>query len=546
MTDKLIFRRIQLKNFGSWKDLTFPLECQGLTLVQGPTGAGKSTIFRAIFWCLFGKTPEGHRASEIAREGTSKSHTCVRLWFILGASEYVVTRYRNHPTFKSKSTIEGPNLPTVDADSTVKEVNKLITAVLGIDEHVFTKTLYFLQRDTARFPSLTDTQQKSLLEQITDLRLVSLCEDIMKKRLSSLRAKTIAEEKALSLLDETVAGVEEEAKEREGERIKQLNKLNKSIGEGKTKLSVLRKMANVQQMKINELLEGSITELNLLRHKVANTHQDLDAWLSLKEKGICPTCGSKITERVYAKHTQALEKSIQRGEARIRELQPSEFTYQDLSNAMKEYHSEAIDMQARIEELTYQASDLAAISSRSKILTDLKDQRKASSTKLKKYNARLPYYDFWRKGFGRRGLRAYVLTGILRNLQALTNSYIISLNYSADLHVTYEMEDNYVVQRYYDDRTYATLSGGERQVVDLCTGLALRDVAEWQSPHFIDCLILDEPFEGLDGTLRAHVHALLDRLNKSSVFLISHAEIDAGFAKQYHVEKSANGVSRLT
>ena len=545
MTNTLTFTKVYLKNFGSWPHATMPLKDRGLVLVQGPTGAGKSTLFRAIHWCLFGKTPEGHLAAEVVRQGSEKNYTCVRVRFTLGTDEYTVARYRNHPVFKSKATIEGPNLPAVDADSTVKDVNKLITQVLGIDERVFTKTLYFVQRDAARFPSLTDTQQKTLLEHITDLRLVVLCEEIVKERLASLRAKTIAEEKSLALLDETVAGVEDEVQEREGERLNQIKKLHKSIRIGRKKLKALRAQTESKQEEMNALLGGPITEVNLLRPKVANWHQALDDWHNLEKKGICPTCGATLSKRVYAEHTQNLVKQIQDGEARIKELQVNEYTYQDLKNELQEYQSESIDMQARIEQLTYQVSDLEAISSKSKVLDDLREQRKESSSKLKKYNARLPYYEFWRKGFGSRGLRAFVLTDIVKTLQDLTNSYIYSLGYDAGLQVSYTMQDNYVVQRYYGDRTYATLSGGERQVVDLCTGLALRDVAEWQSPHFIDCLILDEPFEGLDGTLRARVHTLLDRLGKSSIFLISHADIDAGFSKQYHVEKSPEGVSHF-
>lgn len=45
---------VQLKHFMCWDDYTLELG-PGVTLLKGPSGVGKSTIFKAISWCLYGR-----------------------------------------------------------------------------------------------------------------------------------------------------------------------------------------------------------------------------------------------------------------------------------------------------------------------------------------------------------------------------------------------------------------------------------------------------------------------------------------------------------
>jgi len=45
-----------LENFASYERLEFDFSPQGLTLIEGPTGSGKSTLCDAIPWILFGRT----------------------------------------------------------------------------------------------------------------------------------------------------------------------------------------------------------------------------------------------------------------------------------------------------------------------------------------------------------------------------------------------------------------------------------------------------------------------------------------------------------
>lgn len=52
---KLFNMRITLKNFRCYEDKTFDLGNNGLSLISGYSGAGKSTIIMGIYFCLFGE-----------------------------------------------------------------------------------------------------------------------------------------------------------------------------------------------------------------------------------------------------------------------------------------------------------------------------------------------------------------------------------------------------------------------------------------------------------------------------------------------------------
>src|ERR1700733_2695413 len=54
-----------VQNFASYKKLDFEFDGQGLALVAGPTGSGKSTLCDVVPWVLFGRTSKGGTVDEV-------------------------------------------------------------------------------------------------------------------------------------------------------------------------------------------------------------------------------------------------------------------------------------------------------------------------------------------------------------------------------------------------------------------------------------------------------------------------------------------------
>jgi DNA repair exonuclease SbcCD ATPase subunit len=111
---------IRVENFKSFKgkhDFVFPDEegfysIAGKNEVQprlGPNGAGKTSFIDALFWCLYGKTPAGLKASDVCSWGV-KGRCRVSSRIVVADNGLVVTRTQS-PNSLTVSINDGSPTP---------------------------------------------------------------------------------------------------------------------------------------------------------------------------------------------------------------------------------------------------------------------------------------------------------------------------------------------------------------------------------------------------------------------------------------------------
>ena len=54
------FTNISITGFGSVQELNLPLNSRGITVIRGANGFGKTSIFTALVWALYGKNLKGN------------------------------------------------------------------------------------------------------------------------------------------------------------------------------------------------------------------------------------------------------------------------------------------------------------------------------------------------------------------------------------------------------------------------------------------------------------------------------------------------------
>ena len=128
----------------------------GLYLITGDTGAGKTTIFDAICYALYGR-PSGENREEWMLRSTyadSDTKTEVRLVFSHRGQTYEVARNPEYARKKQRGegmTTEKANaeliLPDGDVVSGKKEVTTVIEDLLGVDREQFTQIAMLAQGD---------------------------------------------------------------------------------------------------------------------------------------------------------------------------------------------------------------------------------------------------------------------------------------------------------------------------------------------------------------------------------------------------------------
>ncbi len=158
-------QKLTMSAFGSYADtetIDFTtLGTNGLYLITGETGAGKTTIFDAISFALFGEASGKTRdkcqmlRSDFAKE---KTKTCIELEFLSNNKKYKIKR-----TLKGKSQDADLILPDGKSISGTRNIESKISEIIGLDRNEFAQIVMIAQNDFLRFlQSNTDERLKIL------------------------------------------------------------------------------------------------------------------------------------------------------------------------------------------------------------------------------------------------------------------------------------------------------------------------------------------------------------------------------------------------
>ncbi len=151
--------QLTMSGFGPYAEITEidfeRIGKQGLFLITGDTGAGKTTIFDAITFALYGEASGEVRDVAMFRSKYAKEDvpTFVKLTFLYRGKKYSVKR--NPEYLRKKERGEGYTSQKAEAEliypddrppvTKTKEVTKAITELLGLDYSQFTQIAMIAQ-----------------------------------------------------------------------------------------------------------------------------------------------------------------------------------------------------------------------------------------------------------------------------------------------------------------------------------------------------------------------------------------------------------------
>ena len=171
----MIFERIELRNFKPYGDAAVDLS-EGVTVVHGLNGSGKSSLLEACFFALYGARALDGTLSDVITNGTGE--TDVELWFSHDGQRFHITReVRTHGDRASTATC---TLATGD-DEILREgatdVRAFVTDLLRMDAEAFVNCAYVKQGEvnelieaspSARQDTIDDLLQLGRLEEYRD------------------------------------------------------------------------------------------------------------------------------------------------------------------------------------------------------------------------------------------------------------------------------------------------------------------------------------------------------------------------------------------
>ena len=147
----------------------------GLYLICGDTGAGKTTIFDAITFALYGEASGDNRKSEMFRSkyANPKTVTYVELSFLCKGKEYKVRRIPRYERPKERGegmTKQAESAEFVGPDGLIvtktTEVTKKIIEILGVDRQQFTQIAMIAQGDFLKLLLASTEDRMKIFRQI--------------------------------------------------------------------------------------------------------------------------------------------------------------------------------------------------------------------------------------------------------------------------------------------------------------------------------------------------------------------------------------------
>ncbi len=175
---------------------------QGLYLISGDTGAGKTTIFDAITFALYGEPSGTNRDSGMFRSkyADPKTQTFVRLDFEYDGKVYRIERNPVYERPKERgegTTMQNANatlfLPDGSLVTGLKNVDVKILEILGIDRIQFSQIAMIAQGDFMKLLfSKTDERQK-IFRKIFKTDLFVRLQEALKRDANELAARCRAE-----------------------------------------------------------------------------------------------------------------------------------------------------------------------------------------------------------------------------------------------------------------------------------------------------------------------------------------------------------------
>jgi DNA repair exonuclease SbcCD ATPase subunit len=371
--------RVHCQDFCLFEQAEFSLDKRGLVWIRGvnedsdaaaSNGSGKSTIFKAIAWGLYGKCLDSKGGDEIIRHGSKSAKVEVDIIDAAGKT-YRVKRERKGGSPKLKLVMLAGEVEE-SVPGARGDLQEVVDGLVGLDFDSFRNTVFFGQRDFKRFIGAGDTDRKTLLHSILGSMVYRACLSIVKEESAKLGKSITALQSAVDKLhaqmgEYDVEGLEVKSTrwaEEKAARVGRLKSKAKAALEEARECESAGALAEEMEEKATKMrlalpdavhIEEDIEALSLeiakatredadasaLHREHKSRHNEHKSRYELFEHDQCPECGSDLATGGALKTRKRLESDIAKTEASTRAS----------AGALARAHGKLAELNSRMEEL---------------------------------------------------------------------------------------------------------------------------------------------------------------------------------------------------
>lgn len=188
---------IRLFNFRSIEELTLDVSGEGLHAITGSFGAGKSSFFTAVRWCLFGDAGDAGTNVDLRRRGSDeRADAGAEVTFTHGQDVFIARRWMRRSNTKNgvkekvfaSLSINGKPVDGIGARSLTREMEER----LGMTAKAFAGASMIPQGEVATLMKATPVEVQALVEEHTGIAPLTKARDIARKQATDAESKADA------------------------------------------------------------------------------------------------------------------------------------------------------------------------------------------------------------------------------------------------------------------------------------------------------------------------------------------------------------------
>lgn len=258
--------KLSMTAFGPYAEKTTIDFCElneGVYLIMGDTGAGKTTIFDAIVFALYGEGSGSGRSSDMFHSDyvDKFTDTEVELTFSCHDKEYKVIRTIHYKkkrgggvgTISKNALLYCPEEAPIEKETSV---NARVTEILGLDEKQFRQIVMLAQGEFQKFLESKSDAREQILGKLFDNRIYVDFQNRLKAAAEELKKSREDKERTIGFYLSDHSSLEDLASQAEDTRQK-ISLLEEQILEKKQKLEELQKKQQISKNYNEKLIESA-------------------------------------------------------------------------------------------------------------------------------------------------------------------------------------------------------------------------------------------------------------------------------------------------
>ncbi len=403
----------------------------GLYLITGDTGAGKTTIFDAITFALYGEASGDNRRPGMLRSkyAEPETETYAELTFSYGGKQYTVRRNPEYerPKARGEGTTKQAaaavlTLPDGRVISKQRDVDEAIREILGVDRSQFMQIAMIAQGDFLKLLLASTAERIGIFRQIFKTQLYDRIQTQLQRDAGALDGQCRA---ARSSLAQFVSGIEadeldvlslEAAKAKSGDMpvADVLDLLNRLIGQDEAEETKLERQKETLDRQLGEV-NARLGKLDA-QEKAKNSVEQSRHELSEEEEKHAVCKAALEAERALIPETEGMAEEKSRLEAELPRYDAMEALRQEIGKKRTQLRQKETEESGKRRELEAAERKLAAHKEELTALADAGLERQKLGSEKEKADGRRKALEAARGALAEHGREQ-------RELEALQGEY---------------------------------------------------------------------------------------------------------------------------